>query len=82
MEKKEALKPCPFCGSEAVGIDTLRYRRGKSVMHRAVCKICEASSRYALTAKAAVYIWNRRGGGEALESSGPSYKPWQRLVYL
>jgi Lar family restriction alleviation protein len=75
----QELKPCPFCGGKAVGIDALKDRRGKTVMYRAMCRVCEASSRFAAEEKTAAYIWNRR---ERDESPASSYKPWQRLIYL
>lgn len=55
------LKPCPFCGGEALLI-TFRdeYRRlNPSVVH---CSVCDVESKVYLRKKEAIEAWNRRYG--------------------
>ena len=58
------LKPCPFCGSEKIGV---RRRRGGRPGHQApyyreivYCKKCGAESGLGKRPGAAVKRWNRR----------------------
>ena len=53
------LKPCPFCGAEAV-IDGKRYCWVK-------CKNCKAETRGTATEYGAIALWNTRVGDDLME---------------
>lgn len=49
---EEELKPCPYCGGEAVYYDTYRFS-----VH---CLDCKASTAYWNGKEYAIVAWNRR----------------------
>ena len=60
------LKPCPFCGGEAI-LGTWRdeHRRlNPSVVH---CSVCHVETRIYERNKEAVAAWNRRVGDDLME---------------
>ena len=60
----EELKPCPFCGGEAVLVEKTSY--GGNIFVRVECKLCgamagnESISLYHSAAERAIERWNRR----------------------
>ena len=50
------LKPCPFCGGEAIRFEN------KTFGHGICCKKCEAKTDYWASKGAATRAWNRRAG--------------------
>ena len=58
------LKPCPFCGNEAVIINTGNYFP-KMIFYRVICRSsCTMQGRMYKTIEAAVKAWNTREGEE------------------
>lgn len=66
--KCKGIKPCPFCGSEAVLQRDVRYPRPRCKPKQAYevicinwdCVIYRADTRYSLTKKEAIEKWNKR----------------------
>lgn len=57
----DKLKPCPFCGSEAVIINTGNYFP-KMIFYRVVCKSsCTMQARLYRKIEESVKAWNMRG---------------------
>lgn len=71
--KKADLKPCPFCGREAVVEETHRYPRNRHSVYPVKvytpvclnmdCIIYKADNQYYKTIRKAVEMWNKRGSG-------------------
>ena len=59
MSKKAKLKPCPFCGSTQVKIDTGEASTSEKPAY-VFCKECVAIGPSAKTPFEAVYYWNYR----------------------
>ena len=57
----EELKPCPFCGSENVGIMTMFPLRNDLIAYYAKCFNCGARTAALLDEQLAIEAWNRRG---------------------
>lgn len=59
---KEELKPCPFCGGEAVLVDS-----GTDILIRCYCiscRNCRCNSDWLKTRKEAIGAWNRRANND------------------
>lgn len=54
----EGLKPCPFCGGEALMHTELW--KGKPFAYYVMCMDCSAAHPYSETKEEAVTLWNRR----------------------
>ncbi|MDR0759674.1 MAG: Lar family restriction alleviation protein [Treponema sp.] len=54
------LKPCPFCGSNDIAIDTLKGI--VRVACRVQCQTCFSASCFSKREEEAVLFWNRRPG--------------------
>ena len=54
------LKPCPFCGSNDVGIQHYIPRRGNCVLSYVLCYDCEAAGPEKPAGEKATEAWNRR----------------------
>lgn len=64
-DNKTSLKPCPFCGSEAVrvrSLDRVDPRTERGTRYIACRKGCVVSFTN-MTEREAVEAWNRRDGG-------------------
>lgn len=57
------LKPCPFCGGEAV-ITSAKA----APLHWVGCEVCEIESRCFTTREAAILYWNTRPAEDALQA--------------
>jgi Lar family restriction alleviation protein len=53
LEYKEELKPCPFCGGEAM-------ERKSNKLYYVFCKNCSVKTVDSITKDAAIEAWNRR----------------------
>lgn len=66
--KCKSIKPCPFCGSEAVLQRDVRYPRPRCNPKQAYevicvnwdCPIYRADTKYFLTKREAIEKWNKR----------------------
>ena len=61
--RNEGLKPCPFCGANAIDIETSYFHNGSgkcTPMYSAVCKACYCETKDFNTELEAVKAWNRR----------------------
>lgn len=59
------LLPCPFCGSEYVGLHTVPAECGVSFI--AGCEECGARTRECIGYTDVIELWNERAGHEASE---------------
>ncbi|MBQ1959760.1 MAG: Lar family restriction alleviation protein [Firmicutes bacterium] len=60
---RQKLKPCPFCGGEAVisvDTDAITDTEGRVWAYTAVCNKCAASSGLTFTVEKAIEVWNKR----------------------
>ena len=63
IRRMNDLKPCPFCGGEAVisvDPDAVEDTQGRRWAYNAVCIRCCATSGLTYTPKKAKEVWNRR----------------------
>ena len=69
------LKPCPFCGSEQIGIDTLKgFKRTR---FKVQCEGCAASTGWKLTEAEAITSWLIRASETNTASlQHPALSPW------
>lgn len=58
------LKPCPFCGSEAVGVSETAYGNYANIFFLAHCNSCGCRTKSFRDGDKAVEAWNRRAGDE------------------
>jgi len=64
-EKREAaieLKPCPFCGSDGVGLAYKPHPIQPNEFHGVSCLPCGAHGGFQTSEKAAIEKWNARAG--------------------
>ena len=54
------LKPCPFCGSDSVGVAETAYGNYLNIWFFAICDKCGARSKPFRDGDDAVKAWNRR----------------------
>lgn len=57
------LKPCPFCGGNAVCVDRTIPDKTKP-RFSILCDSCKAATRWIDTEENAIAAWNRRAGEE------------------
>lgn len=55
----ERIKPCPFCGGEAV---EKRTGHAPDYKHKVVCTICGCRTGETVAPPTHIRIWNRRAG--------------------
>ena len=70
MSNEYKLKPCPFCGSEAV----------INIRHFAICTGCDASTAFFGSDKEAVEAWNTRAEHDINEAVYEAYQELQASV--
>ena len=63
VDEKPELKPCPFCGGEAVARPNLPTY-GCEVMYYVFCGKCLVRTQLKWTAEQAIEVWNRRAEDE------------------
>jgi len=66
---KQKLKPCPFCGSSMICIES--SRAGSWI----VCDLCGASSRMRDAPETVLALWNRQAACWSLIASAPKQEP-------
>ena len=59
VKSMNALKPCPFCGSQEVGIIRLQHPR-YAESYAVECIDCGVMTWPTITEKCAAKVWNRR----------------------
>lgn len=58
-QNKEALKTCPFCGGEAVTIESYNYKANK-FLPAVMCLECKSRTTTFLNVNCAIEAWNNR----------------------
>jgi Lar family restriction alleviation protein len=59
-EKTPVNKPCPFCGTKNVVVDTLNYTSGNPGRFRVQCQDCGGATKWHDTKDEAWEAWNNR----------------------
>lgn len=57
---KNKLKPCPFCGGEALVDTDYHAPYGSIQLFYVICRMCLATTRKELREDTAIEIWNTR----------------------